>query len=55
MVYAIGGLLVLEDIATKNQKYLKLHDNEITALSVSPRGNISSFYALNRINESYYG
>ena len=37
LVYAIGGLLVLEQHQTGGQRYLKIHDMPITAIAVSPR------------------
>ena len=38
LVYPIGGLLVLEQHQNEGQRYLKLHDMPITAISVSPTG-----------------
>jgi WD40 repeat protein len=39
IVYCIGGLVVLENIHDKNSQYfLRGHDNDISALAISPNG-----------------
>jgi len=40
-VYSIGGLIVIEDVDDKhNQRFLRGHDMEVSALSLGSSGKI---------------